>query len=424
MSPLPLSLALYRSATSALEPLAPRLLARRARRGKEDPARIGERLGRSPLERPRGKLVWLHGASVGEGLSLLPLVDAIAAARPDLAMLITSGTVTSAALLGRRLPAAARHQFAPVDAPRAAAAFLDHWRPDLGVLVESELWPNLILASQDRGVPLALVSARLSQASLSGWAKAPAAARALLSGFQLVMAQDDATAGRLAALGARDDGRMNLKLIGAPLPAEETALAAIRTAAAGRPVLLAASTHAGEEEPVLEAFTGLATLPQRPLLVLVPRHPARGGEVEVLAERVGFTVRRQGAGQRFDGQSQVYVADALGELGLWFRTASSVLVGGGWAPGVGGHNPLEPARLGAPLISGPGVANWSGVYADLLAEDAIQIVTGAPSLAGAFAADLADPDAAAARAARAFRVAEQGAQSLEAATAKLLALLP
>ena len=161
----PLSLKLYAAALGLLEPLARPLLARRVRAGKEDPARLEERLGRSTVARPEGSLVWLHGVSVGESMSLLPLVSALKAKRRDLALLVTSGTLTSAELLGQRLPGGVIHQYAPLDAPGAVTRFLDHWEPDLGVLVESELWPNLILGAHERGVKLALISARMTQSS-------------------------------------------------------------------------------------------------------------------------------------------------------------------------------------------------------------------------------------------------------------------
>jgi 3-deoxy-D-manno-octulosonic-acid transferase len=186
----PLSLRLYAAATALAEPLAPALLRRRAARGKEDLARLGERLGRSRLARPEGPLAWLHGASVGESLALLPLVEALIAARPGLGVLVTSGTVTSAALMAQRLPNGAVHQYAPVDGPRAVDRFLDCWRPDLAVFVESELWPNLLVAAKARGVRLALLSAKLSDESFRGWSRWPEAAKRLWGGFDLLLAQD------------------------------------------------------------------------------------------------------------------------------------------------------------------------------------------------------------------------------------------
>ena len=175
MTPLPLIA--YRLATRALEPLAPRLLDARARRGKEDPVRVDERMGFTRAERPDGDLVWLHGVSVGESLSLLPLVERFVKTRPDLTVLVTSGTVTSARILAERLPAGVIHQYAPVDGPETVARFLDHWRPALAVFVESELWPNLLLEAHRRGVRLALVSARLTEKTVENWARFPASAR-------------------------------------------------------------------------------------------------------------------------------------------------------------------------------------------------------------------------------------------------------
>jgi 3-deoxy-D-manno-octulosonic-acid transferase len=273
LSHLPLSLALYRAATTALEPFAPLLLSRRAKAGKEDRARLHERLGRPKASRPEGRLVWLHGASVGESLSILPLVERLRAERPGVAVLVTSGTVTSAQLLARRLPAGAIHQFLPVDTPGGARRFLDHWRPDLAVFVESELWPNLLLTAKARGVKLALVSAKLSDKSFAGWRARPFAAWELFSGFDLILAQDGRAAERLASLGGTVAGEADLKFGAAPLPVDAAALASLRVRLSDRPVLLAASTHPGEDEIVLEAWRAL---PDRPRLVIVPRHTERG----------------------------------------------------------------------------------------------------------------------------------------------------
>jgi 3-deoxy-D-manno-octulosonic-acid transferase len=422
MTDLPTGLFLYRAATAALEPLAPAVLAHRARRGKEDPERVDERLARAAVERPDGPLVWLHGASVGEGLSLLPLVEALKLRAPAANLLVTSGTVTSAELLGRRLPTGAVHRYAPVDAPGVAARFLDQWRPDAVVLAESELWPNLVIQAQTRGARLAMLSARLSEKSLKGWRRSPASARRLLGAFDLVMAQDDAGAAALARLGARDDGRLNLKLAGEPLPVDDLALERARAAAAGRPVLVAASTHAGEEAIILDAFAAVAGHPAAPLLVIVPRHPVRGPAVALLAAERGVAVRRQGAGEPFDGRAAVHVADGLGELGLWFRLAGAALVGGSLIDGLGGHNPLEPARLGAPILVGPYVRNWRSVY-EAMGERVVAVRDG-KALGKAFAAALDDPAAARARAEAARAYASIGARAVDAAAERLAALLP
>ena len=413
----------YRALTGTLEPLAPTLLRLRARRGKEDIERLPERLGIASAPRPSGRLAWLHGASVGEGLSLLPLVEALALADPTLNLLVTSGTRTSAELLGRRLPPTARHQFAPVDGPAASARFLDHWRPALAVFAESELWPNLILGARTRGARTALVSARLSAASFRGWARAPAAARSVLGGFDLVLAQDAETAAGLVRLGARDDGRLNLKLAGAPLPVDAIERDELRARLDGRPVLLAASTHPGEEALVVEVFGFLKDRPERPLLILVPRHPDRGPAVEALARGQGLVVARRAADQPLTQAVEVYVADTLGELGLWFSLARAALVGGSLVAGVGGHNPLEPARLGCPVLSGEHVQNWTGVYAELTAQDAVRLVGARAGLAGAFAEALSAPAGLQAQAGRARAFAEAQSGAVEHAAHRLIALL-
>ena len=363
---LPLSLALYRAATGALEPFAPFLLEHRAKAGKEDRARLNERLARPTAPRADGPLVWLHGASVGESLSILPLVERLRAERPDVGVLVTSGTVTSAELLARRLPSGAVHQFLPVDTPGGARRFLDHWRPDLAVFVESELWPNLLITAKARGVKLALVSAKLSDKSYARWQARPFAAHQLFSGFDLILAQDGRAAERLASLGGAVGGEADLKFGAAPLPVDEAALTSLRVRLSDRPVLLAASTHPGEDEIVLQAWRAL---PDQPHLVIVPRHPERGPAIADLALATGATVSLRSLEP--DDSADIIVADTLGELGLWYRLADLALVAGSLVAGIGGHNPLEPARLDCPIASGPHVENWLTAYADLRAADGV-----------------------------------------------------
>lgn len=412
----------YRAATGLLEPLAPMILRGRARRGKEDISRLAERMGHAARARPPGPLVWLHGASVGEGLSLLPLVEGFRARRPALNLLVTSGTITSADLLARRLPAGVLHQFAPVDLPGVSRRFLQHWRPELAVFVESEIWPNLIGDAKAQGVRLALVSARLSPSTVRGWSRAPASARALLSDYDLILPQDEAAAGAFRALGGADYGRLNLKRMGEPLPVDAAVLEAHRRGAGERPILLAASTHPGEDERVLDAFAPLAERRPRSHLVIVPRHPDRGAGVAALSRARGFGATRQAAGEPFAGQT-VHVADTLGELGLWFRLARACFVGGAWAEGVGGHNPLEPARLGCAAASGPDVENWRGVYNEMAAAGAIRVVEDAGALTGFWRQALDADPAVAAQADRARRFAEQQTGALDAALDRLEALV-
>ena len=423
MSDRPFGLKLYRAVTGLAQHFAPAVLNARAKRGKEDPERLPERLGKTERPRPEGPLVWLHGASVGESMSLLPLAKSLGARRPDLALLVTSGTVAAAEMMAKRLPPEALHQFAPVDTPDAAARFLEHWRPALAIFVESELWPNLLLQAKRAGVRLALLSARLSEDSLHGWAKAPGSAAAVLSAFDIVMAQDDITAARLASLGAVDSGRLNLKLAGDPLPADAMKFQAARVAAGRRPMLLAASTHPGEDEIVLDAFRELAFRSDAPMLVIVPRHTVRGPDIAELAATRRFKVERRGAGAVF-GEAQVYVADTLGELGLWFRLAKGAFIGGSLVKGPGGHNPVEPARLSCPFVVGPYTDNWSRIFGLFRDEDAVVEVGNAAGLAKAFAAMLDKPKDAIAQADRARSVAEMQTGAVEEAVDRLVELLP
>ncbi|HXV01454.1 MAG TPA: 3-deoxy-D-manno-octulosonic acid transferase [Caulobacteraceae bacterium] len=384
----PASLALYAAAMGAASPLAPWLLKSRAARGKDDPARLGERLGRASRPRPDGRLIWLHGASVGEGLALLPLVERLSGLAPDATLLVTSGTRTSAEVLGARLPAGAIHQYVPLDTPAAAARFMSHWRPNLAVFVESELWPNLIAAARGSGARLALVSARMSEASLAGWRRAPAAAAAVLSSFDLILAKDRAALARFESLGGQVAGLWDAKLGAPPLCADETELAALKEALSGRTVLLAASTHAGEEEIVLEAFARAASDRRDALLIVAPRHPARGAEVEALVEAARLAIARRSAGGD-PASARVYVADTLGELGLFFRLARLAFIGGSLIHGVGGHNPLEPARLGCAVAAGPHTDHWP-VYGAFQQADAVRMVTDAAELATLFGEAMAD----------------------------------
>lgn len=351
----PLSLGLYGLATGLVEPLIPVLLRRRAAAGKEDRQRVGERMGYAGMPRPPGPLVWLHGVSVGETMSLLPLAEALA--RPGLTLLVTSGTRTSAELLAKRLPQGVIHQYAPVDAPGVARRFLDHWRPDAAIQVESELWPNLILESKARGVKQALISARMTQDSAKGWALAPKAARAVLGAFELILPQDGETETRLRGLGAATGPHLNLKTVGAPLPADPDELARLKAAIGGRKSVLAASTHPGEDEIIARATQAAGAL-----LVVAPRHPERGAAVAELLGAMGFKVARRSAGEPLTAQTTAYVADTLGEMGLLFRACDITVMGGSFLPGIGGHNPLEPARLGAQILTGPHVFNAAATY--------------------------------------------------------------
>ncbi|MCU0886644.1 MAG: 3-deoxy-D-manno-octulosonic acid transferase [Rubritepida sp.] len=363
-------------------PLLRRHLRRRAARGREEAARLPEREGHGAA-RPPGLLLWLHAASVGEARSLLPLIEALAARAPAAQFLVTTGTVTSATQFPTWLPPAlaarVAHRYAPLDVPGWVARFLDGWRPDIAVRVESELWPNTLAACAARGIPVALVNGRLSARSAARWRRfAPGTARRLLGGFALVAPRSAEDAARFAALGVtRLAPPGDLKAAAAPLPADAAALAALRAAIGARPVLLAASTHPGEEALVLEAAARLRTGHPALLTILAPRHPERGAEVAALAPGAGR--RSQGA---LPDAAPVHVADTMGELGLFYRVARLALVGGSLVPH-GGQNPLEPARLGCPILLGPHMGNFAE------ATEALRRAGGALCLAEGSAAALA-----------------------------------
>ena len=385
------ALALYRGMWSLASVLAPLMLRARAGRGKEDPARIEERHGRASRARPDGTLVWIHGASVGESIAALPLIGALLE-KPLRHVLVTTGTVTSAQLMAERLPPRAFHQYAPLDSAAAVKRFLDHWRPDLALFVESEFWPNLVLKTRERHVPMALINARLSERSFRGWSRASSLARVLLSSFDACLAQDEPTASRLTRLGARSvrvSG--SLKADAPPLPVDEAALDAFKTAVGSRPIFLAASTHPGEEALLFDVALKLRERHPQALTIVVPRHPPRGPEIESAARAKEFEPQRRSTGAQPGSTTEVYVADTLGELGLFYRAATFAFLGGSLIAH-GGQNPLEPARLGTAIVTGPHTHNFEDTFNVLLAAQGGGRVRTAEELHALVARLIDDPD--------------------------------
>jgi 3-deoxy-D-manno-octulosonic-acid transferase len=363
----------YRMATDLAEPLLRRHLAARIATGKEEAERLDERFGVAGLARPAGRLGWLHAASVGETQSLLPLVGALTAREPRLTLLLTTGTLTSARLVAKRRPPAVLHQYLPLDRRAWVERFLDHWRPDFALWVESELWPNLLAAARARGLPMALVNGRMSARSLARWRWAGSLVRPALAGFAVVLAQDEVQATRLAILGARDPQALgNLKFAADPLPADEAELAALSRQVGGRPLWLAASTHPGEEAIMAMAHRQLAEARPGLLTIIAPRHAERGPAIAAELARTGLAVARRSAGEAIEGATQIYLADSMGELGLFYRLAPVALVAGSyrWQ----GHNPIEPAQLGAAVLSGPQVGSFQAIYDRMIAAGAALIV--------------------------------------------------
>jgi 3-deoxy-D-manno-octulosonic-acid transferase len=400
-----LALTAYRYATMALAPAVPFALARRARNGKEDSLRIRERLGYAGVPRPPGHLLWIHGASVGECLSVLPLIECLLAA-PGRTVLITSGTVTSAKLMAERLPRGSLHQYAPVDTPSATRRFLDHWRPDVALFVDSEIWPNIISSAHRRSIPLALVNGRMSERSFRGWKRMQRTASSLLGRYDLCLAQDAESAERLTALGAkRVEISGNLKADAPPLAADAQKVDELRRAIGNRPVLLAVSTHAGEEETILPAHDRLRRLFPDLLTIIVPRHPIRGDEIAMLCGERSVALRSKGETPR--DETEVYVADTLGELGIIYRLSRFAFVGGSLAPH-GGQNPLEPARLERAVLAGPHTHNFTGAYEAIFAAQGLGRVFSSTELAAVAERLLVNPG----EATRLGKAAAEAAHSL------------
>ncbi|GHE47199.1 3-deoxy-D-manno-octulosonic acid transferase [Camelimonas fluminis] len=388
MTDTPLTLRLYRAAMSLAEPFAPLLLAARRRRGKEDGDRIAERRGVANTPRPAGRLAWLHGASVGETISILPIIERLT--QRGFTVLVTSGTVTSAGVLAERLPPGAFHQFAPLDTPRYIRRFLDHWQPDLALVAESELWPNMIVALEKRGVPLILVNGRMSERSFRRWQRAPKTARALLGCIDVALTQTPADAERLARLGApRVTIAGNLKFDAPAPPADTQTLALMQGQVSGRPVWLAASTHGVEDEIACYVHMTLKERWPDLLTFIAPRHPHRAEDVARMAEEEGLEAMLRSEGYAPGSATEIYIIDVMGELGLYFRLAQAAFIGGSLV-NHGGHNPIEPAKLRTPILHGPHVHNFSDVYAAFDGAGGAVPVTDAEELAEAISTLLQD----------------------------------
>ena len=414
---LPAALRAYRLFSTAMTPLTPLFLARRQRLGKEHGLRLGERRGVSAKGRPHGPLVWLHGASVGELISVLPLIERIHAREVNL--LVTSGTVTSGGLAEQRLPRDVIHQFVPIDVPYFVRRFLDHWEPDLALFVESELWPNIMIETSRRAVPMILINGRLSANSFRRWQHAPATIGDLLRRLDLCLARTSADAERLSEFGARHVVTTgDLKLDGPAPPADRDKLAALQRAVAGRPLIAAASTHEGEEVAMVDAHLKLRANFPNLLTVIAPRHPERGESVAELARAAGLAARLRSRGELPDATTEIYIADTVGELGLIYRLAPIVFIGGSLIKH-GGQNPIEPAKLGATILHGPHVANFAEIYAALDEAHGAELIVDATKLTAGLAAMMAQPDVRAGVADAAYRTVTALGGALERTLASL-----
>ncbi|MEM6410021.1 MAG: glycosyltransferase N-terminal domain-containing protein [Pseudomonadota bacterium] len=372
------ALTVYRMATAGLSPFVPRLLNARVATGKELAERTDERLARSLPARPGGEVIWLHGASIGETRLLVALAKALRELRPNAFLLFTSQTRTSAELITDLLPENARHQLAPVDTPSATRRFIDHWKPDLCIFAEGEIWPNLLMAARSSDARLALVNARMTDKSISGWSRLKRTARALFGRFDLILAADRRTATGLSHLiGSDIQAFGNLKTV------DKTTLANAQereTLPWEGPILLGASTHAGEEALLIDC---LQLMGAETRLILAPRHPERGDEIAALLNTNGISFSQASAGETPEIDTKVLLADTVGDMPRWYAAADHVYLGGAHAPGIGGHNPLEPLSYGKRVLTGPHTTNCADTVADLKPLGAISIVRSAEDIASA-----------------------------------------
>ena len=362
---------------------------RRLRQGKETPERLPEKYGQYSQKRPEGTLLWFHALSVGESLALVPLIERVLEDMPGAHVLLTTSTATSAVALSNvALPGRCIHVLLPIDTPRATRRFLDHWRPDLAAFSELDFWPRLMVETHRRGVPMVLINSRLPEKNLASRKRLGPAMRDILGLFDRMLVQDANSYERFRQLGA-DKGRISvvgaLKAAARPLPADEAELTALEAAIGPRPVWLAAATW-GSEDPIMVAAHRMVreAVPDA-LLVIAPRHVRDGDAAEAEARAVFAHVRRRSRGEMPDADTEVYLADTIGEMGLWYRIAPVSFIGHSLDPkgeGLEGKNPFEAAALGSVILHGPGVSYFSESYEALAAAGAARLVGDAESLAG------------------------------------------
>jgi len=417
----PLLYRCYVAATSILVPFASWWTLRKLRRAGVPALRAFEKLGHaSEVRRGSGPLIWFHAASVGESLSVLALITRMGQMLPRAQFLITSGTATSAELVARRMPPRCLHQFAPLDAPGPMKRFLKHWRPDAAVFVESEIWPQMLRRTRAHGTPMALVNARISAGSRKAWAKRPVTARYLFDVFDLILTQNETMAETMIALNApteRVASGFNLKSLSDPLPVDDHTVADMRGTLNGRPVWVAASTHPGEEEIILDVHARLLRKHPDLCLILAPRHPDRSSAVADIITKadLSFTTRSEGD----TATAQVFLADTLGELGNWYALAPFVFLGGSLHP-IGGHNPFEVAQSGAMVLSGSHVANFAETFDEMAAAGAAIMVADAKALETQIDGLLNDPKRCSAGQQSARRFAESKSDALDNIAERLI----
>lgn len=360
----------YRLLTDLGAPAIGLYLLKRRMEGREDKARFAERLGHASVPRPEGRLIWCHAASVGEAASLMTLIERLRDAYPETHILVTTGTVTSARMLQGRLPPKVIHQYMPVDRLPYVKRFLDHWKPDFVLWIESELWPNMLADLRLRLIPAVLLNGRMSEKSFRNWQKARGWAKEILGTFVLCLTQTEDERMRFESLGAKPVRCFgNLKYAAKPLPCDEQQLTQLKQTMAGRMAWVMASTHRGEEDIALEAHQKLRAKFPSLLTIIVPRHATRGEEVAQRIRETGMGFAQRSKNEDIAPDTGIYLADTMGELGLFYRLSPIACIGGSFVA-LGGHNPIEPAQLGCAIIFGPHMHNFSEMAREFIRQNA------------------------------------------------------
>lgn len=387
-----MNLKLYKFFSIILSPFIDLYLLYRKKKGKEDNQRFHERLGKPEIPRPSGALIWVHAASVGEAISVLPLMNKISDSYSDVNILLTTGTVTSSKVLESKLPKNIIHQYVPIDKYHVVKRFLDHWSPDFAIWVESELWPNMLSETHKTGCPIVLVNARMSENSYEKWKKHGAFSRDILSCFSQCLVQSDEDAKRFSDAGAKNVAVIdNLKYEAPALPADPAETGKLVSMIGDRPLWLAASTNKGEEEIIYFVHNKLSEKYDKLLTIIAPRHPERSKDIKDSFEEKELKVSVRSKGDDIDPEVNVYIADTVGEMGIFYRLSEIVFMGGSLVEH-GGQNPLEAARLECAILSGVNTENFRDIYSQLQDSKGVLMVKDAGDLVTKIDDLLADHD--------------------------------
>ncbi len=372
---------IYNTLIRILYPLViSRYIKKRKENGKEDIKRFNERIGRPTMKRPEGKLIWFHGASVGESISMLPLINKLLELYPTAHVMVTTGTLTSADIMGRRLPERAFHQYITIDNPVFTTRFIKHWQPDLVLWFESDFWPAMLSCIKRKNIPLILVNGRISNKSFKRWQQFDFISKELLSCFTFCLGQSEEDAYRLRVLGAKDSMCLgNLKYAGLPIPIDEQAKSELQKEIGDRPTWLVGSTHNDEEVKIGRKLKAIEEQTPNLLTIVVPRHPTRGEEIQTALKELGFNTALRSKGEKITPKTEIYIADTIGEMGLWYSLCPIVFIGGSLIPH-GGQNFIEPSRMRDAVLVGPYMHNFTDAMNRAKKADAIIQVSDAEEL--------------------------------------------